>query len=537
MSMIVPSSPSAGLSLRAPSSTWGVALPALALVVAAVLLLYWSTAAQMVGIWIRSATFTHAFLVPPISAWLLWRQRARLAAITPRADAWVLLPVAGVAVLWLLGELAAVNAITQLALVAMLVLAVPAVLGIRFARAAAFPLAFLFFAVPLGEFLLPGLMQMTADFTVAALRLSGVPVFREGLLFVIPSGQWSVVEACSGVRYLIASFMVGTLYAYLMYRSTRRRLIFMSVSLVMPLLANWVRAYLIVMLGHLSDNRLATGVDHLIYGWIFFGIVVFLLFATGLRWSEPQESPSVAPVAPASEVSESAPQSRARVQTMFLVATALIVVLAGPQWLMRELGRHESTVVPVLAAPAALAGGWSVAAGHASDDWKPKLDNPSALVEAVYQHDGLPPVGLYVAYYRQQSDLRKLSDSNALLAQSDDKRWARVAEGHRRLSVDLRSIDLRTAELRSRDELSAGLGTSVSAWQLYWVGGRFTSSDALAKAYVAVDRLLGRGDDSAELIVYVSGTTPVVADRALESFVRDNLGALDAQLTQTWRRR
>ena len=535
MTTILPPS-TVRLSRGAPAGAWGVALPALLLAVTAVILLYWSTAAAMVGIWIRSATFMHAFLVPPISAWLLWRERDRLAAIAPRANAWMLLPMAAVAVLWLLGELASVNAITQLTFVAMVVLAVPAVLGTRFARAAAFPLAFLFFAVPLGEFLLPWLMQMTADFTVAALRLSGVPVFREGLMFVIPSGQWSVVEACSGVRYLIASFMVGTLYAYLMYSSTRRRVIFMGVSLLMPLLANWVRAYLIVMLGHLSDNRIATGVDHLIYGWLFFGVVIFLLFAAGLRWSEPP-APRVAAAMPVLGQSAAAPGSRARAQATAAVAAALILLAAVPPWVMRELARHEATAAPLLAAPASLAAGWSVGAGDPGAEWKPRLDNPSALVDAVYRKEGLPPVGLYVAYYRQQGGLRKLSDADALLARSEDKLWSRVVEGRQQVAMASTTIDLRTAELRRRDQLGAGSGRSVSAWQVYWVGGRFTSSDALAKAYVAIDRLLGRGDDSAELIVYVSGTTPEPAGRALKSFVQDNFGVLDAQLAQTWGQR
>ena len=533
MTTTVPPSSAVRLSLPAPGSAWGAALPALVLAVLAVVLLYWSTAAGMVGIWIRSETFMHAFLVPPITAWLLWRERDRLAAIAPQPNAWMLLPMAGIAMLWLLGELAAVNAATQLAFVAMVVLAVPAVLGTRFARAAVFPLVFLFFCVPLGEFLLPWLMQMTADFTIAALRLSGVPVFREGLLFVIPSGQWSVVEACSGVRYLIASFMVGTLYAYLMYSSNRRRVIFMGISLVMPLLANWVRAYLIVMLGHLSNNRIATGVDHLIYGWLFFGVVIFLLFAVGLRWSEPLE-PRVASPTPASA---SAPQSRGQARATFAVAAALILLAAVPPWIMRELGLHESTAAPQLVAPATLASGWSSAVRNPGAEWKPRLDNPSALVDGVYRKEGLPPVGLYVAYYRQQDGLRKLSDANALLAQSEDKRWSRVLAGQQQLAVGPQTIALRTAQLLRRDELGAGGSSSVSAWQVYWVGGRFTSSDAMAKAYVAIDRLLGRGDDSAELIVYVSGATPEAADRALQSFVRDNFALLDAQLTQTWRRR
>src|SRR4029453_12636412 len=105
----------------------------------------------------------------------------------------------------------------------MLVLAVPMLLGMEVARAITFPLAFLLFMVPFGEFLLPPLMEGTASVTIAALRLTGVPVYREGLQFVIPSGKWSVVEACSGVRYLIASMVVGVLFASLNSRSLRRR--------------------------------------------------------------------------------------------------------------------------------------------------------------------------------------------------------------------------------------------------------------------------------------------------------------------------
>jgi exosortase A len=532
MTTAVSTSSTLRMSRPAGSSAWGVALPALLLAIVAVVLMYWSTAAGMVGIWLRSETFMHAFLVPPISLWLLWRERDGLAMIAPRANAWMLLPLAGVAALWLLGELAAVNAVTQLAFTAMVVLSVPAVLGTRFARAAAFPLAFLFFAVPLGEFLLPALMQMTADFTVAALRLSGIPVFREGLMFVIPSGQWSVVEACSGVRYLIASFMVGTLYAYLMYRSTLRRIVFMGVSLLVPLLANWVRAYLIVLLGHLSDNRIATGVDHLIYGWLFFGVVIFLLFATGLRWSEPP-APAATVAGPASSGADA---TRPRAGATVAVVAALILVAAMPPWFMHELGRRQSAVVPTLATPATLGPGWTAGPPDPAAQWKPRLDNPSALVDATYRKDGLPPVGLRVAYYRQQDGLRKLSDANALLAGSEDKRWSRVVEGRRHVAGAARSVDLRTAELRRRDEIGSGRDGSVSAWQVYWVGGRFTSSDAMAKVHVALDRLRGRGDDSAELILSVSGAAPELADRALQSFVEDNFGALDAALTRTWRR-
>src|SRR5262245_40296223 len=265
---------------------WLVTAAALAFALAWIVFGYWRTGAAMVGIWARSDTFAHGFLVAPISAWLVWRARASLLEVAPQPSWWVLVPFAGAGAGWLLGELGTVNAVSQFAFVAMLVLAVPAVIGTRAARRIAFPLAFLFFAVPVGEFLMPKLMEWTADITVMALRLTGIPVYREGQNFHIPSGNWSVVEACSGVRYLIASLVIGTLYAYLTYRSTMRRAVFIGFSILVPVIANWARAYMIVMIGHLSGNTLAVGVDHLIYGWLFFGLVIVLMFWIGARWRD-----------------------------------------------------------------------------------------------------------------------------------------------------------------------------------------------------------------------------------------------------------
>jgi exosortase len=139
----------------------------------------------------------------------------------------------------------------------MLVLAVPAVLGWEVARALTFPLLFLFFAVPFGDFAMPKLMDWTAQVTVLGLRLTGIPVHSRRPALRDSHWQLVGVEACSGVRYLIASVTVGTLFAYLTYHSARkRRAIFICVSVAVPIVANWGRAYMIVMLGHLSGNKL-----------------------------------------------------------------------------------------------------------------------------------------------------------------------------------------------------------------------------------------------------------------------------------------
>jgi exosortase A len=249
--------------------------------------------------------------------------------LAPRYSFLAVFLFAGVGFAWLLGEVAAVNALSQFALVAMLILAVPAVLGWGVARRIAFPLFFLFFAVPFGDFTMPKLMEWTAHFTILGLRFSGIPVHAEGLRFVIPTGSWSVVEACSGVRYLIASVTVGTLFAYLTYRSLTRRLLFVLVSFLVPIIANWARAYMIVMIGHLSGNKLAVGVDHLIYGWLFFGIVILAMFWIGARWREDEL--------------EDPPQATALTAAPALAATsrslvaAVATVLVGGFWSFVQL--------------------------------------------------------------------------------------------------------------------------------------------------------------------------------------------------------
>ena len=506
-----------------PSAAWRVALPALLLVLACIVVLYRDTASAMVAIWYRSETFTHAFVVPPIVLWLIWRRRQELALLMPRPAFWVLLPALGMALFWLLGDLVAVNAATQLAFTALLVLAVPAVLGLTVARAITFPLLFLFFAVPIGEFLLPQLMEWTAHFTIIALRLSGIPVYQEGLQFVIPSGSWSVVEACSGVRYLIASLTVGTLFAYLSYQSTQRRILFVIVSILVPVIANWMRAYMIVMLGHLSGNTLAVGVDHLIYGWMFFGVVIMLMFFIGAKWSEPEQL-----VRAATNVST--------VQTMagspvnfWVVAFSLIVIVALPSAARWSVDRHAETGRPTLVAPITLAAWQAVDTG--SIGFKPAFQNPSVEVNTAYGNAG-QVVGVYLGYYQDQDYDRKLVSSLNVLAVSKDPVWSVVTKGTRGASFGSQQAAVRTAELRRAPLSGPDQHNRLNVWQIYWIDGTLTASDYLAKAYSAVYRLIGRGDHSAVIILYAAKDQPGGADASLQAFLSANYGAIDALLRQ-----
>lgn len=512
------------------SPAWRQALPGFVLALLGVLLLFRGTGLAMVEIWNRSETFAHAFVVPPISLWLIWRQRAVLAALSPRPALSALLPLALAALLWLLGELAAVNAATQFAFTAMLILVVPVTLGWAVARSLAFPLGFLFFSVPFGEFIMPQLMEWTADFTVAALRLTGVPVFREGLQFVIPSGSWSVVEACSGIRYLMASVMVGTLFAYLNYRSLKRRWIFVVVAAVLPLAANWMRAYLIVMLGHLSGNKLAAGADHLIYGWAFFGIVMFAMFMIGARWSEPDPEPAVPKPLSTSSLQQVKPVAA---WLPWVSALFLLGILALPQLMVARLEHSATTPLPQLSAAKLVGPDWQLRA-DAVPQFKPAFEQPAADLRASYARADGAEIGLYLGYYRHQGFESKLISSNNVLVRSKDHDWAQVSSGWQELTVNAGVLPLRTAELRGsalgHGSVDADLQSRLRVWQLYWVNGRVLSQDWQAKLFGAIYRLLGQGDDAAVIILYANKAQAGKDDALLQRFVQDNWAQIDASL-------
>ena len=87
-----------------------------------------------------------------------------------------------------------------------------------------------------------------------------------------------MAEACSGVSFFIASFVIGSLYAYLNLVSAKRRLAFVAISLIFPILANIVRVYGIILIAYWTDMEHAAGADHLIYGWFFFARVRYFLY-------------------------------------------------------------------------------------------------------------------------------------------------------------------------------------------------------------------------------------------------------------------
>jgi exosortase A len=511
--------PQIGAVTATPVSRYRIRiLPAVALLLAAVLVLYWRTTLSMISIWETSSSFTHGFVVIPIFFYLLWTRREALALVEPRPCFPALLGILSAGVLWLVGELVSAISVSQFAMMAMVPFAVWAVLGTRVVKTIGIPLAFLFFAVPAGDFLVPTMMDWTANFTIAALRASGVPVYREGNFFMIPSGAWSVVEACSGLRYLIASFMIGCLYAYLSYRSALRRALFIAASLIVPIIANWLRAYMIVMLGHLTNNRIAAGADHLIYGWVLFGVVMMLLLWAGSRWREDQEPHGEMAQSQIGRLESVPPQRRTWV--VLLAALALIAVWQP----VRAYFNAGESLERVTLGPIAGTNGW-VAIPEELSPWRPDVAGARIELRQTFQKSGAR-VGLHIAFFRDQTKYAKaVSSTNQLVRPTNDS-W-------HQLETRAVAAEVGAAAVRVRSAVVAGNGERLAAWQWYWVDFRVTSSDYVAKFYQAISVLLGRGDPTAWVVVYTTTTLDEAQVRPiLQAFTMEMGAPIEAALKQ-----
>ena len=488
-------------------------MPALLLAMAAIVLLYHATFWGMLEVWSRSQTFAHGFLIVPISLWLAWRQRARLAALPPRPSMAGVLLLFVLGVVWLLADLAYVQVAEQYAATAMLPASVLAILGWPALRLLAFPLSYLFLAVPFGEVFLPPLIDFTAGFTVGALHLSGVPVFRDGNYFSLPSGNWSVVEACSGLRYVIASLALGALFAHLHFRSTRRRLAVMACALLVPILANGVRAWLIVMLGHYSDMRLAVGVDHLVYGWLFFGLVMLLLLLLASRWRE--RMPALTLATHQAMTPRSAPRAAVKAAVACIVIAAAWPALA---WRSEEAPpAQRQTTLLALQAPS----GWHLLPASAPD-WSASLAGAPLRLHATYRQ-GSSEVNLQLAWYAHQARNAELLTHQVT---PFGARWLPLAQQTRRLRLPGRTLQVRETVL-------AHGGERVLVWRSYQQGGVLTARPALVKLLLARGKLLGMRQDGADIMFSSAYDELAPPPRAqLQAFLQAALPGIEQALQE-----
>ena len=498
-----------GLTHPRQWTQWQRHLMALAGLSAAILALFGRDAADMAGIWWHSSTFTHCLLMVPMIGWLVSLRVDLLKALAPAFWWPAVIWIAGGAMVWLVGDAAGVALFRQLGLVLMLQGAVGAALGEKLVRGLLFPLAYALLLVPFGEELVPLLQTFTAHISVALLRLSGIAAQMEGVFITTPAGLFEVAEECSGVNFLIAMLAYSVFAAHLCFKSWTRRIVFVAAALATTILANAFRAYATMAAAEIWGIKAAGGIDHIIYGWIFFGLVLLLVMLVARRWFDRPANDIAVDVTDLGGPVRHAGPARA----VLPAAAAIPLIIAA--WAVLIGGR----AAPLPAEMAIIApAGW-VDASAAGLAWSPRFDGADRrlvrhFVDAKGRH-----VTVAVGGYERQAEGREVV-AFGQGAVDPDSRWA--------WSAALPAIDGGKTE---RLLHPGPVLRDAATW--YVVGGRATGSPRAAKLAGLKARLLGGDPRALSLIVSseegrggakavddfvsASGGAQAMADRALKS--------------------
>ena len=475
--------------------SWSIApgwRPALTLIGIAGLvfgIVFWQEIAGAIRVWIDSTAYNHCFLILPLVGFLLWERRAVFAAVSPRPALWplvMMLPLSGV---WLVAAILDIQEGRQLVMVAMFEVVLLNALGTRVFWLLLAPFLFLFFLVPSGTFLVPSLQVITADITLAGLHALHIPVFSDGFMIEIPEGSFEIAEACAGLRFLIASSVFGCFFAVVMYHSPLRRVLFIVMSVAVPIAANGLRALGIITLAHLDGNAAAVEADHILYGWLFFTLVIMILIGIGAAFAE--KVPRPPPLRPST--------MRGPSPWRFAVAipAAILLAVAGPAYAYRLDGWYPAVPLPRTDSPQ-VASSWHLLP-DAMPSWRPAVHGADREFLENFKEPGSGVVVRYVALYRLRAMGNLLTTTENRLA--DDHAWRIAQRGRAMFSLDGEKTAVTSAEIVSGPHRRL-------VWSFYVVDGRITANLFEAKLLQARAVLLRQAPIAALVAVSASMDDP-----------------------------
>ena len=443
-----------------------------------------------VRVWLNSTAYNHCFLVLPLAGFLLWERRSVISSVSPSPALWPLLAMPLLSAIWLLAAVLDIQEGRQLFTVAMFQVVLLVALGPRLFWQLLAPFLFLFFLVPSCAFLVPSLQTITADITIAGLQFLHIPVFSDGYMIEIPEGPFEIAEACAGLRFLIASSVFGCFFAVVMYRSFLKRVLFIIMSLAVPIVANGLRALGIIVLAHLEGSATAVEADHVLYGWLFFTLVIMILIAVGMAFADKPSSRH--PVIPAT--------IRKPSLWRFAVAgpAAVMLALAGPAYAYRLNSLFPIGSLPRAADSPHVASPWHVLSG-ALPSWHPVVHGADREFLEGFQEPGSGVVVRYIALYHLRAIGNMLTTSENRLA--DDTDWRIAERGEAALSLGGEKITVASAEIVSGPRRRL-------VWSFYIVDGRFTARLFEAKLLQASAVLLRRAPLAALVAVSASMEGP-----------------------------
>lgn len=245
--------------------------------------MFQNTLSELVADWSTNDNYSHGFLIPFISGYMVWQKRERLAELPAGTNYWGLALVAAGVGLHLVGNVGAELFTMRFSLVVMVAGLVGYLFGFRVLREVAIPVAYLIFMIPLpaiiwNKIAFP-LQLFAAKWTAEVVRLLGISILREGNILHLANTSLEVVDACSGLRSLTSLLALSGAFAYISpLRNWSKWILFLS-AVPIAVFVNMVRLTATAVMAHHIGEEAAQGFLHDMSGMLVFGLAFILVFA------------------------------------------------------------------------------------------------------------------------------------------------------------------------------------------------------------------------------------------------------------------
>jgi len=393
----VPAALGAATGLRHAARAWRKVCAIVALL-AGVFFLYAPSSGSLMELWSDTGktTYTHGYLIAALMAWLVLRRRDALTAIpwSPSIAGSLLVAAAGVA--WMVSVRAGIELFHQLSLLGLLWLSIWAVVGLRMALQLWLPIGFLIFAIPIWDQINFLLQEATVHAVALLLDLSSIPAWVDGNFVHLAAGVFEIAGGCSGIHFFIVSLALATLYGEIGRDSMKVRIQLVALGAVLALLTNWLRVYIIIVAGHLTDmQHYLIREEHYTFGWMVFAVMMLVFFLLARRFAPAvrERPPRMAP--------DSAHASRA-----LAVIVALACVIAPPAW--EFLRSAEPAILSNGTSMPAAPAGWSHAVPTPASSWNPVFAGADRVERAEYANPAGRELQVYVASFAAQGQDKEL---------------------------------------------------------------------------------------------------------------------------------
>jgi exosortase D (VPLPA-CTERM-specific) len=477
----------------------------MAVLALAVLWFYWPVLAKLFADLAENEDYSFGLLLPLVSAYIIYLKLPQLRTYLWRPSWLGLLCIAAGFALYIVGEIGADVYIPRVSFVIVITGLLFLMGGWGLVRLLLFPLFLLILMVPL-----PGLLtkQLTmplqlisSRLATAMLQMVGIPAFCQGNVIDLGVRQMQMVEACSGLRYILALLALGVIFCYFFQRRLWKILLLLMVLIPSAIVANALR----VMAMGIIPALQTPGFWHAFSGWLIFGFCLGILSL--INWILNKLQP-LSDLPPDRFAPPTLAPRRALVIESYLVLAVVLAGLGGPiaTRVARapgvELGRSFDRFPMEL-------GPWHGQPVYIDPEMV-KATKSDAHLNAEFSHPGQPPVSLWIAYYETQRKAGGFVHSPKLCLTGGG--WTQLTTGIGRIGKD-RPVNYMILKQ---------MGTSMVVYYWYLQRGRWFTNEYLNKFYMVVDGLRRRRTDGA-LIRLITPAEPNVeaARKRLDAFARE----------------